>query len=175
MLLGFSGVLLVGLIAASCSSSSATPTTSTVAPGGGGGATTASLVSTTMNAKLGTILVNNKGFALYTLSDNAPCDTACSAVWPPLLVTGSATPNFGGVSGLATVMVSGGEQVTYNGMRLYTFVEDKTAGQASGQGLTDTWGTWSAVITKASTASTTPSSGAATTTTAGGGGGGVGF
>src|SRR5580698_5342045 len=92
VLLGFSGVLLVGLIAASCSSSSATPTTSTVAPGGGGGATTASLVSTTMNAKLGTILVNNKGFALYTLSDNAPCDTACSAVWPPLLVTGSAKP-----------------------------------------------------------------------------------
>src|ERR1700722_1627065 len=81
-LLSFSGVLLVGLIAASCSSSSAAPTTSSVAPGGGGGGTTASRVATTMDAKLGTILVNNKGFALYTLSDNAPCDAACGAVWP---------------------------------------------------------------------------------------------
>lgn len=169
-LLGFSGVVVIGVIASACSSSSAAPTTTS----GGSGGTTASLVSTTNNAKLGTILVNSKGFALYTLSNNAPCDAACSAVWPPLLVTGSATPNLGGVSGVGTVTVSGGKQVTYNGMRLYTFVQDKSAGQVTGQGLTDTWGTWSAVITQAST---TPTTGATTTTstTAGGGGGGVGF
>jgi predicted lipoprotein with Yx(FWY)xxD motif len=167
-LLGICGVLAFGVIAAACSSSSASPTT--VTPGGG--AATASLVSTMSNATLGTILVNDKGFTLYTLSGNAPCDAACSAVWPPLLVSGSATPNLGGVSGLGTVKVAGGEQVTYNGMDLYTFGEDKSAGQAEGQGLKDTWGTWSAVITKVST---TPTTGATTTTTAGGGGGGVGF
>jgi predicted lipoprotein with Yx(FWY)xxD motif len=167
-LLGVCGAMVISVIAAACSSSSATPTSATQ----GGGAATASLVSTTNNAKLGTILVNNKGFTLYTLSGNAPCDAACSAVWPPLLVAGSATPNLGGVSGLGTVAVSGGKQVTYNGMALYTFVQDKSAGQANGQGLKDTWGTWSAVITQAST---TPTTAATTTTTAGGGGGGVGF
>jgi len=170
-LLSVSGLLVFGTIAAACSSSSATPTTTSQ---GGGTGTSAALVSTTSNSKLGTILVNSKGFTLYTLSGNAPCDAACSAVWPPLLVSGSATPNLGGVAGLATVKVSGKEQVTYNGMDLYTFVEDKSAGQANGQGLKDPWGTWSAVITQASTTPTTPTTGA-TTTTAGGGGGGVGF
>jgi predicted lipoprotein with Yx(FWY)xxD motif len=176
-LLSISGVLVIGAIAAACSSSSATPTTA--AQGGGGGGTTATLVSTTKNTSLGTILVNNKGFTLYTLSGNAPCDAACSAIWPPLMVTGSASPNLGSVAGLGTVKVSGGEQVTDNGMRLYTFVEDKSAGQATGQGLKDTWGTWSVVVTQAPTAppaSTTPTTRAkTTTTTAAGGGGGVGF
>jgi predicted lipoprotein with Yx(FWY)xxD motif len=172
-LLGFAGLVVIGVVASACSSSAAAPTTTS----GGSGGATGSLVSTTNNAELGTILVNSNGFALYTLSNNAPCDAACNAVWPALLVTGSATPNLGGVSGVGTVKVSGGEQVTYNGMRLYTFVQDKSAGQVTGQGLTDTWGTWSAVITQASTASTTPTTGAPTTTstTAGGGGGGVGF
>ena len=130
-LLSISGVLVIGAIAAACSSSSATPTTTS--QGAGGGGTTATLVSTTNNATLGTILVNNKGFTLYTLSGNAPCDAACSAIWPPLLVTGSASPNLGSVAGLGTVMVSGGEQVTYNGMRLYTFVrgQECRAGQRS--------------------------------------------
>jgi predicted lipoprotein with Yx(FWY)xxD motif len=167
--LSISGVLVIGVIAAACSSS---PSTSNGAPAGGGGGTTATLVSTTQNGKLGTILVNSKGFTLYTLSGNAPCDAACSAVWPPLLATGSAKPNLGGVSGLSTVKVPGGEQVTYNGMALYTFAQDTSAGQASGQGLKDMWGTWSVVITKALT--TTASTGS-TATTAAGGSGGVGF
>jgi predicted lipoprotein with Yx(FWY)xxD motif len=135
-LLSVSGLVVVAVIAASCTSSAA-PSPS----GGGSGGSTASLVSTTNDAKLGTILVNKKGFALYTLSGNAPCDAACSAVWPPLRVSGSATPDLSGVSGLGTVNISGGKQVTYNGMRLYTFVEDTSAGVASGQGLKDMWGT----------------------------------
>jgi predicted lipoprotein with Yx(FWY)xxD motif len=168
-LLSVAGVVAIGVIAAACSSSSATPTT--VRQGGTGGSP-ATLVSATNNAKLGMILVDNKGLTLYTLSDNAPCDASCSAVWPPLVVPTGTTPNLSGVAGLSTVKVSGGEQVTYNGMRLYTFVLDKSAGQAKGQGLKDQWGTWSVVMTQNST---TPTTGATTTTTAGGGGGGVGF
>lgn len=167
-LLGISGLLVLGTIAAACGSSSGKPA-------GGGGGTSVTLVSTTKNSKLGTILVNNKGFTLYTLSGNAACDAACSAIWPPLLVTGSAKPNLGsGVTGLGTVKVSGHEQVTYHGMRLYTFSADKSAGQVSGNGLKDTWGTWFAVITKASTTPTTKApGGGATTTTAPPGG--IGF
>jgi predicted lipoprotein with Yx(FWY)xxD motif len=164
--LSISGLLALGIVAAACSSSPASS--------GGGGSTTATLVATTKNAKLGTILVNNKGFTLYTLSGNAPCDAACSAVWPPLIATGSAKPNLGGVSGLGTVKVSGGEQVTHNGQRLYTFIMDKSAGQATGQGLTDTWGTWNVVVTQASSTPTSPTTAAPTATTTPGGGG-VGF
>lgn len=168
------GALAFGAVAAACSSSSSpsspSSTTAAQAAKGGGGAKV-TLVSTTDNATLGKVLVNKTGFTLYTLAGNAPCDTACAAVWPPLLVPAGTTPDLSGVAGLGTVSVSGGEQVTYQGMRLYTFVGDKSAGQAKGQGLTDTWGTWSAATTQASA---TPTTGA-TTTTAGGGGGGVGF
>lgn len=187
-LLSISGLLVIGTIAAACGSSTASPggtsaggsaTTTT----GGSGSTSAALVSTTNNAKLGTILVNNKGFTLYTLANNAACDAACSAIWPPLLVTGSGSPNLGsGMAGLGTVAGTGGQQVTYNGMKLYTFTADTSPGQATGQGVTDQWGLWSAVVTKASTtpatsspATTAPPSGGNTTTTAGGGSGGVGF
>jgi predicted lipoprotein with Yx(FWY)xxD motif len=181
--LSLSGLMIVATMAAACGSSPSTPVVS-------GGAPAAALVSTTNNAQLGTILVNNKGFTLYTLRGNAPCDAACTAVWPPLLVTGSAKPNLGSsVTGLGTVKVSGGEQVVYNGMALYTFTGDSSAGQVSGQDVTDTWGTWFAAVTKASTAPTTtpPAGGTSSTTvsttvptggtssTTGGGGGGIGF
>jgi predicted lipoprotein with Yx(FWY)xxD motif len=167
--LSVSGLLMIGTVAAACGSSSGGP----AAVGVG---TPAALVSTTNNAQLGTILVNNKGFTLYTLSGNAPCDAACRAIWPPLLVTGTAKPTLGsGVTGLGTVKASGGEQVAYQNMPLYTYTGDASPGQVSGQNLKDTWGTWLAVITKASTAPTTTAPAGGTSSTTGGGGGGIGF
>ena len=55
----------------------------------------------------------------------------------------------------------GTEQVTYKGMPLYTFAQDRAAGEANGQGIKDV-GTWRAVSASKST-STAP----ATTTTSG--------
>ena len=162
-LLGISGLFVIGTVAAACGSSSGTPTTSS-------GGKSPVLISTTNNSKLGTILVNNKGFTLYTLHGNAPCAAACSAIWPPVLMTGSGSPVGGsGVSGLGTTHASGHIVVTYHGVPLHTFVGDESAGQATGQDLKDTWGTWVAVITKASTTTTTAPAGGSTTTTGGGG------
>jgi predicted lipoprotein with Yx(FWY)xxD motif len=125
-------------------------------------------------SNLGTILVTSKGFTLYRLNkdsmNHSVCTGACAQTWPPLLVTGSGSPVAGsGVSGLGTIDVAGGKQVTYHGMPLYTFAEDTAPGQTNGQDVTDTWGTWFVVTTKAAAGG-----GGATTTTAGGGGG-VGF
>ena len=160
-LLGISGLLVIGTVAAACGSSSGTPTTSR--------GNSAVLISTANNSKLGTILVNNKGFTLYTLRGNAPCAAACSAIWPPVL-SGSGSPVGGsGVSGLGTTHASGHLEVTYHGVPLHTFSGDKSAGQTTGQDLKDTWGTWVAVITKASTTTTTTPAGGSTTTTGGGG------
>lgn len=166
LLLGISGLLVFGTVAAACGSSSGTPAA------GGGSGTSVTLVSTKTNSKLGTILVNNKGFTLYTLRGNAPCGTACSAIWPPVLKTGSGSSvGAAGVTGLGTTHVSGHLEVTYHGVPLHTFVGDKAAGQTNGQDLKDTWGTWVAVVTKASTAPTTTSPAGGTTTTTSGGGG----
>jgi predicted lipoprotein with Yx(FWY)xxD motif len=180
-LLGISGLLLIGAIAAACGSQAASPrTTKPATPGGSGTAATTVAVDTTSSAKLGTILVNSKGFTLYRLStdsmDKSVCTAACAVVWPPLLVTGSGSPVAGsGVTGLGTIKVAGGEQVTYHGMPLYTFTGDTSAGQANGQDLKDTWGTWFVIVTKASTAPTTTAPAGGATTTTAPGGGGVGF
>jgi predicted lipoprotein with Yx(FWY)xxD motif len=183
-LLAAPGVLAIGIVAAACGSGSSSPpaagTGSTNPPAGG--AHTAAVVDAKSSGSLGTILVNNKGFTLYRLSTDSKnksnCTGGCTSVWPPVLVTGSAMPVGGpGVSGLGTIKVAGGEQVTYNGMPLYTFTGDSSAGQANGQNVKDQWGTWFVVTTNGSSAPTTttaPSGGGATTTTAGGGGG-VGF
>jgi predicted lipoprotein with Yx(FWY)xxD motif len=162
-----SGLLAIGTMAAACGSNSGSASTTTTAPTGTGtGATTAS-VGTTTNASLGTILVNSKGFTLYRLDkdsiNKSVCTGACAQTWPPLLTSGSPVAG-SGVTGLGTIKVSGGEQVTYHGMPLYTFTGDTSPGQVSGQAVKDTWGTWFVVATKAPP-------GGSTTTTAGGGGG----
>jgi predicted lipoprotein with Yx(FWY)xxD motif len=125
------------------------------------------------DVSLGTILVDSQGFTLYRLNkdsmNKSVCTPACAKIWPPLLVTGSGSPVGGsGVTGLGTIKVAAGEQVTYKGMPLYTFTGDSSAGQTHGQNVTDNWGTWFVVVTKA------PAGGGVTTTTAAGGTG-VGF
>lgn len=168
-------LLAVGLTAAACGSNAASPSTSSTgapAASGGGGSTTA--VDTATMSSLGTILVTSKGFTLYRLNkdstNHSVCTGACAQTWPPLLVSGGGSPMAGsGVSGLGTIMTPAGDQVTYHGMPLYTFAEDTSPGQTRGQDVTDQWGTWFVVPTKAA-----PAGGGSTTTTAGGGGG-VGF
>ncbi len=170
-LVRIAGLLVVGTIAAACGSNASSPTSTTPAGAGGTGtsAAAAAVVNAKSNTKLGTILVNGAGFTLYRLSadslNKSVCTSACAKIWPPLLTDGSPIAG-AGVTGLGTIKVSAGEQVTYHGMPLYTFTSDTSAGQTGGQDLKDTWGTWFAIVTKA------PAGG---TTTTAPGGGGVGF
>jgi predicted lipoprotein with Yx(FWY)xxD motif len=173
LLLGVSGLVAIGAIASACGSS-ASPT-SAAAAGGSTAATATALVKTTHNAKLGTILVNSSGLTLYHFTadtaTSSACTGSCNSTWPPLMATGSGSPIGGaGVTGLGTLQVSGGRQVTYHGMPLYTYSGDMSAGQTNGQGIE---GKWFAVMTTASSATagvttTTAPSGATTTTAAGG-------
>lgn len=136
---------------------------SAVAPGTAGAATT-TVVSTTKNAKFGTILVSGK--TVYTLkASKTPCTAKCLKVWPELLVTrGSKKAKAGnGVNAakLGSVKRANGIlQVTYSGKPLYWFAGDTAAGQVHGN-VTDQWGTWSVVVTAkpAQTAGTSPGTG----------------
>jgi predicted lipoprotein with Yx(FWY)xxD motif len=128
------------------------------------------VVSTTKNAKLGTVLVSGK--TLYTLkASKTACSTSCLKYWPELVLPKGVTKASAGAgvsaSKLGTISRAGGVlQVTYGGKPLYFFVGDKSSGAVNGN-LTDTWGTWSDVVTvKPST-----TSGQATTTTSAGTGG----
>jgi predicted lipoprotein with Yx(FWY)xxD motif len=123
------------------------------------------VVSTEKNAKLGTILVS--GNALYTLkASKAGCTGSCAQAWPELVLpkgVKSATAGKGvTASKLGAVSRAGGvHQVTYNGQPLYHFVGDKSAVQVNGNGVKDSGGTWSAVVT-AKLASSTPTTSTAT-------------
>jgi predicted lipoprotein with Yx(FWY)xxD motif len=129
--------LLVGLVAAiyATRSSSAGP---------------AKLVSTAHNKTLGkTILVNNRGRSLYSLSVERHgkfiCKTSsCLSVWMPLTVHKGTKPT--GVAGLGTIKRPGGKiQVTYRGAPLYTFSRDTKRGDVKGNGFKDV-GVWRVVV-----------------------------
>jgi predicted lipoprotein with Yx(FWY)xxD motif len=112
-------------------------------------AATGASVKSVSNSALGaTVLTNAQGMTLYSLSGEHAgkfiCTTpACTQVWHPLTASGTNTPS-GSVASLATVKrPDGSEQVSYNGMPLYTFAEDQKPGQAKGQGIKDV-GTWTA-------------------------------
>lgn len=140
--------LLAGCGSSSTSSSSSSaasqPATSPANREGSG-----AIVKMASNSKLGgTILVDSHGMTLYSLSGERGgkfiCTSgACTQVWHPL--TGSTAG--AGVRSLGTVKrPDGTEQVTYRGIPLYTFAQDRAPGEANGQGIKDV-GTWSAVIT----------------------------
>ena len=115
------------------------------------------------------------GKTLYTLK---PSKTACTAaclkssgrhsrrrpVWPRRRPGPECS-----VSKLGTVKRNGAVQVTYGGKPLYFFVGDTAAGQVKGN-VTDTWGKWTAVVTKKSGASSSGSNSGSGNSSAGGGG-----
>ncbi len=128
---------------------------------------------------VGTVLVDGAGRTVYLFEPDArskpTCSGPCAAVWPP--VAGSITVG-SGVQASLVGKVSGpnGEQATYNGWPLYTFVKDTAAGQAHGQGVHGFGGYWyaltpagSAVAAGASTPPPTTSSSAAPTQSGAGG------
>ena len=153
------------VLAAACGSGS----------GGGGAQHASGTVRTAQNATLGSkVLVNRQGMTLYTLSAERNGHFVCTAtakipgssercvqIWKPLLVTGAV--HTAGIGSIGTVVRpdNGGTQVTYKGLPLYTFADDKAPGDAAGNGFKDV-GTWQAATVGAATS--------AAATTSGGGG-----
>jgi predicted lipoprotein with Yx(FWY)xxD motif len=119
--------------AAPSSQAPATP----AASGGGGG----TRIGTRSVPGIGTVLVNSSGPTLYHLptdtSTKTTCTGACAEIWPPLLTKNGHVPASPGVSGQFGELTRPdmGDQVTFNGMPLYTFTGDSEPGQANGQGI----------------------------------------
>jgi predicted lipoprotein with Yx(FWY)xxD motif len=147
--------LTVAAIAAAACSTPAATTTPTVLPATTTPATAAPASAApttvaggaTVNAQAvgtaGTILVDGKtGMTLYTFtkdvkdSGKSNCTGGCLETWPALTVAAGGTPTGGtGVTGtLATITRedNGALQVTYNGLPLYFFKNDKAPGDLNG-------------------------------------------
>jgi predicted lipoprotein with Yx(FWY)xxD motif len=92
-------------------------------------------------SRLGRVLVDRRGRALYLFEkdamDMSSCAGACASYWPPLLTSGKPLAETGVRDALlgVTRRADGSLQVTYNHHPLYTFKLDVKAGQTNGQNL----------------------------------------
>ena len=128
-------------VVAACGSSG-TPSST---PASGGSSAHAAAAVGLKTAAIGgtTVLTNAKGFTLYTFapdtSTTSKCNGACATNWPPVK-PGTAS----GVKGpFATIKRSDGStQLTFHGHPLYTFILDKSPGQAKGNGVNAFGGLW---------------------------------
>lgn len=111
------------------------------------------VVRTAHNAKLHRrILVSLKRLTLYSLSAERHgrficTDASCLQFWTPLTLRRGTRPK-ATVRSLGTVRrPNGTRQVTYRGRPLYTFNDDRRAGQVGGEGFVDV-GTWHAAVVR---------------------------
>ena len=111
-------------------------------------------VMTGYNPSLGTYLTDSKGMTLYHLVNdggnyNSACtDAACTSIWPPFYAQSINVPANLNLADFRTISVNGYkqyQQTTYKGWPLYYYSGDTTPGQINGQGLKDSYGTWSVV------------------------------
>jgi predicted lipoprotein with Yx(FWY)xxD motif len=157
----------VALIAAGCGGSSSSSSSTSASPSG-----KPTTISATEVSELGPVLVDSKGLTAYTFGKDqgttSSCYGACEEAWPPVIVQGAPTIGEGANSSEVgtTTRKDGTTQVTYAGHPLYTFVEDKSPGEANGVGVTAFGGEWNAL--NESGAAPSASGGE---TVAGGGGG----
>ena len=123
---------------------------------------TSPLVTTKSDvANLGTILADDKGMTLYTLTSAGAavtCDATCAAAWPPLeLPAGMSTPtSTSDVTGLGTTPGPNGTTlVTHDGLPLYRFSRDQSPSDALGEGIQSFGGVWHVVKVETASTSTT--------------------
>jgi predicted lipoprotein with Yx(FWY)xxD motif len=123
-----------GLTAAAASSS--TPTAAASAASANSMSATVRTASANVAGKTETILVTSQGLPLYIYRPDTATKSLVTGglaqLWPPLISPAVAGA---GVTGKVAVLKDvNGQQVTYNGHPLYTFVDDH-AGQVTGQGV----------------------------------------
>ena len=106
-------------------------------------------VATTVSVEtvegVGDVLVDAEGSALYAADQEVGgtllCMDGCATIWEPLTVDGEAPTGSDGLGAdLGTVArPDGGQQVTFDGRLLYSFVEDPAPGIVTGNGFEDTF------------------------------------
>lgn len=102
-------------------------------------------VTVANDPKLGNILIDGKGMTLYIFTSDknntSTCYDQCAVAWPPLLVSSGKPSLAPGISGtLGTITRRDNtSQVTYNGMPLYYYVQDKKPGDVYGQNVDHKW------------------------------------
>lgn len=130
------------------------------------------VISTRSVSNLGTVLVNAKGLTLYIFvpdkRKSVTCVGGCAIAWPPLKLVAGAKP---AAAGKVESKLLGSDPdhafrvVTYDGWPLYTWLGDKSPGQATGQALNVNGGLWYVISPTGTVIHTKVSSGSTTSKT----------
>ena len=93
------------------------------------------------DSSMGKIYTDAKGMTLYVFDKDEPgksnCYDQCAVNWPPYLAAADAVPE-----GEWTIIdrTDGTKQWAYDGKPVYLFIQDKAAGDLTGEGKADnTW------------------------------------
>jgi len=128
--------------------STASSETESASSGGSGGD---GIVSAAKVGDLGTVLVTSQGLTLYDFHKDkggtSACYGACAGAWPPLLTEGNPQAQGAAERSMlgTTKRKDGTLQVTYNGWPLYTYVADKSPGEANGNDIDQFGAEWYAL------------------------------
>jgi len=151
---------------------------SAVLPAVSGASSGSITITVSQNKTWGPTLTLKDGFTVYRLTKDSTnksvCSGKCATVWLPVVLgPGQKAPVGVGVTGLGSfTRANGTKQVTFQGIPLYTFFKDKSAGKVTGN-IKDGWGQWWSINPKSPlTAPKKIGGGANTTTTTTGGGAG---
>jgi predicted lipoprotein with Yx(FWY)xxD motif len=166
---GVAGLAALALTVSACgssgSSSSGTAANTPAAGGNSSSAAPATASGSTVTEKtIGSqqVVVDSSGMTLYWFAIDTPtksnCSGQCATFWPP--VKGPVTAGSGVTGTLGTITRSDGTtQATYDGHPLYTYVGDKSPGQATGNGKNLSGGLWWEMTVSGSTPPATAGAG----------------
>jgi predicted lipoprotein with Yx(FWY)xxD motif len=142
------GAIAATMLAAACGGSSPSSAASSPSPSAAASPAATGTTIAASTSKLGQILVDGKGMTVYLFvvdtSTTSTCYTSCASIWPPVLTTGAPQAGAGATASLlgTTTRTDGKVEVTYAGHPLYYFVQDKAAGDTTGQGINGFGGLW---------------------------------
>lgn len=145
-------IATAALLAAACGGSSpsaaaASPSPSPVASPSASLAATGTTIAVA-TSRLGQMLVDGNGMTVYLFvadtGTTSTCYASCATIWPPVLTTGAPQAGAGATATQlgTTTRTDGKLEVTYAGHPLYYFVQDKAAGDTTGQGINGFGGPW---------------------------------
>ncbi|MBI5285411.1 MAG: hypothetical protein HY874_09995 [Chloroflexi bacterium] len=99
------------------------------------------------DTSLGKVLTDDKGMTLYTFKNDvagngkSACAGGCLVNWPALTVASGAPSKPAEATGDIALITrdDGAMQVTYKGLPLYRFINDKAPGDTKGEGVGGIW------------------------------------
>ncbi|WP_438292314.1 hypothetical protein [Streptomyces sp. HUAS TT7] len=167
----FALALAVGGCGSSNSGSGGSTSTTSPSTGNSSGSSTARPAADTLSTakvdKVGTVVVDGKGFVLYRFDKDTAkptprsnCYGTCAAQWPPAPANGHVTVKGIDKSLVGTVTRNDGtQQLTLAGWPLYRYAKDDEPHEAYGQGVGGIWFAATPTGAKAMTSDTGSGSG----------------